>query len=67
MATREMQSYLPEMQHVPNYLNQHFRNRNYLLIFPNQTRESEYKKQTRAIGNMDDFMEIGNIVSRIFK
>ena len=67
MATREMTSYLPEMQRVPDYLNENFKNRNYLLIFPNRVEEGDYRKHTRDIGNAADFVEIGNIVGRIFK
>jgi len=67
MATREMASYLPEMQRVPDYLNENFKNRNYLLIFPNRVEEGDYRKHTRDIGNAADFVEIGNIVGRIFK
>ena len=67
MANREMISFLPQMQNVPNYLNEHFRNRNYLLIFPSRKNNTEYEKQARDIGNADDFVEIGNIVGKIFK
>lgn len=67
MATREMVSFLPQMQNVPAYLNEHFKNRNYLLIFPYRKNEAEYRKHTRDIGNADDFVEIGNIVGKIFK
>ncbi|MBU4538718.1 MAG: cation:proton antiporter [Weeksellaceae bacterium] len=67
MANREMISFLPQMQNVPAYLNEHFKNRNYLLIFPYRKNETEYRKHTRDIGNADDFVEIGNIVGKIFK
>jgi len=67
MANREMVSFLPQMQDVPKYLNDHFRYRNYLLIFPSRKTKSEYEKQARDIGNADDFVEIGNIVGKIFK
>lgn len=67
MATREMVSYLPEMQNVPDQMNQYFRNTNYLLVFPYREAENEYRKHTRDIGNAADFVEIGNIVSRIFR
>ena len=67
MANREMVSFLPQMQQVPKYLNDHFRYRNYLLIFPSRKNETEFEKQTRDIANADDFVEIGNIVGRIFK
>lgn len=67
MANREMVSFLPQMQNVPAYLNEYFKNRNYLLIFPYRKNETEYRKHTRDIGNADDFVEIGNIVGKIFK
>ncbi|OWK75084.1 sodium:proton antiporter [Flavobacteriaceae bacterium JJC] len=67
MANREMVSFLPQMQNVPAYLNEFFKNRNYLLIFPYRKNETEYRKHTRDIGNADDFVEIGNIVGKIFK
>lgn len=67
MATRDMVSYQPEMQRVPDYLNENFKHRNYLLIFPNQGSESGYRKYARDVGNAADFVEIGNIVGKIFK
>lgn len=67
MAKRGMNSYLPQMQNVPAYLNQHFSERNYLLIFPSRKTKSEYEKLSRDIGNADDFAEIGNIIGKIFK
>ena len=67
MANREMVSFLPQMQEVPKYLNDHFRYRNYLLIFPSRKTKPEHEKLARDIGNADDFVEIGNIVGKIFK
>ncbi|ACU08871.1 sodium/hydrogen exchanger [Flavobacteriaceae bacterium 3519-10] len=67
MAKRGMVSYLPQMQNVPVYLNEHFAQRNYLLIFPSRNTNSEYEKLSRDIGNADDFAEIGNIIGKIFK
>ena len=67
MAHRSMVSYLPQMQHVPDYLNEHFRERNFLLIFPAHQNELEYRKDTRDIGNASDFVEIGKIVGKLFK
>ena len=32
------------MQRVPDYLNENFKNRNYLLIFPNRVEEGDYRK-----------------------
>jgi uncharacterized membrane protein YkgB len=67
MATRKMISYMQEMKNIPDHLNENFKNRNYLLIFPNHTKENSHQKFTRGIGNTEDFVEIGNIVGRIFK
>lgn len=67
MAKRGMVSYLPQMQSVPQYLNGHFSQRNYLLIFPSRNSKTEYEKLSRDIGNADDFAEIGNIIGKIFK
>lgn len=67
MAKRDMISYQPQMRQVPNYLNGHFRDRNYLLIFPSKETKHEYERLTRDIGNADDFVEIGNIIGKIFK
>ncbi len=67
MAKREMVSFLPQMQNVPQYLNEYFSEKNYLLIYPYRNDEETYQKNVRDIGNADDFVEIGNIVGRIFK
>ncbi len=67
MAHRLMVSYLPQMQNIPDYLNEHFRKRNFLLIFPAHEDEIEYRKDTRDIGNANDFVEIGKIVGKLFK
>ncbi|QOW10986.1 cation:proton antiporter [Kaistella flava (ex Peng et al. 2021)] len=67
MAHRTMVSYQSEMHHVPDYLNQHFRERNFLLLFPAHEDEIEYRKDTRDIGNANDFVEIGKIVGKLFK
>lgn len=67
MAKREMISFTPQMQNVPQYLNDHFNNKNYLLIYPQRNDGEGYRKNVRDIGNADDFVEIGNIVGRLFK
>lgn len=66
MAKRGMQSYVPRMRLIPELLNKSLKNNNYLLIFP----YSEYAQndaEIRSVGNHDDFMEIGNVIKRIFK
>lgn len=66
MAKRGMQSYIPRMRLIPDLLNKSLKDNNYLLIFP----YSEYDRnnaEKRSVGNHDDFMEIGNVIKRIFK
>ncbi|KPH11028.1 cation:proton antiporter [Chryseobacterium sp. ERMR1:04] len=66
MAKRGMQSYLPQMRLIPELLNKYLHNNNYLLIYP----FSEFDKnnpEIRSVGNHGDFMEIGNIIQKIFK
>ncbi|SHL76265.1 cation:proton antiporter [Chryseobacterium polytrichastri] len=66
MAKRGMQSYLPRMRMIPELLNKYLHNNNYLLIFP----FSEFDKnnpEIRSVGNHGDFIEIGNIIQKIFK
>ena len=67
MAHRSMVSYLPQMQNAPDYLNDNLRDRNFLLIFPVHQPETQYRKDTRDIGNANDFVEIGKIVGKLFK
>ncbi|KPE53002.1 cation:proton antiporter [Chryseobacterium indologenes] len=66
MAKRGMQSYIPQMRLIPELLNRHLNNNNYLLIFP----FSEFDKNSpeiRSVGNHGDFVEIGNVIQKIFK
>lgn len=66
MAKRGMQSYIPRMRLIPEMLNRYLSDNNYLLIFP----FSEYDKNSpeiRSVGNHGDFMEIGNVIQKIFK
>lgn len=66
MAKRGMKSYIPRMRLIPDLLNRSLSDKNYLLIFP----YSEFHKnnsEKRAVGNHDDFMEIGNVIKKIFK
>lgn len=70
MAKRGMPSYNPQMQHIPDYLNRNFNERNYLLIYPNHEEEAEseeIKRYKRGYNNPDDFTEIGNIIGSLFK
>ncbi|RXM51607.1 MULTISPECIES: cation:proton antiporter [unclassified Chryseobacterium] len=66
MAKRGMQSYIPRMRLIPELLNRYLNDNNYLLIFP----FSEYDKNSpeiRSVGNHGDFVEIGNVIQKIFK
>ena len=66
MAKRGMKSYIPRMRLIPELLNRYLNDNNYLLIFP----FSEYDKNSpeiRSVGNHGDFMEIGNVIQKIFK
>lgn len=66
MAKREMTSYLPQMQALPDMLNNQFADTNYLLIYPHSGNSEEYIEK-RSVSNHDDFVEIGNIIGKIFK
>ncbi|MBK1897452.1 cation:proton antiporter [Chryseobacterium paridis] len=66
MAKRGMVSYIPQMRLMPELLNKNLKENNYLLIFP----FSEYDKnnpEKRSVGNHRDFIEIGNVIQKIFK
>lgn len=66
MAKRGMKSYIPQMRLIPELLNRNLRNNNYLLVFPfSEFDENDVEK--RSVGNHDDFMEIGNVIKKIFK
>jgi len=66
MAKRGMVSYVQEMQEIPDYLNNHFSNRNYLLIYPFAAKKEE-DEELRSVSNSSGFEEIGKIIGRIFK
>ena len=66
MAKRGMASYFPQMHRVPGILNARFRERNFLLIYPYQGSPEEYRER-RSVSNHGDFMEIGNMVRKLFK
>ncbi|WP_428069688.1 cation:proton antiporter [Chryseobacterium gambrini] len=66
MAKRGMKSYIPQMRLIPELLNRKLRDNNYLLVFPfSEFDENDVEK--RSVGNHDDFMEIGNVIKKIFK
>jgi Kef-type K+ transport system membrane component KefB len=66
MAKRGMHSYIPRMRLIPELLNKSLPDKNYLLIFP-YSEYDENSLERRSVGNHDDFMEIGNIIKKIFK
>lgn len=67
MAQRGMISYLPQMRQLPDLLNNYFRQRNFLLIYPAYGQETPSQKDIRDIGSARDFVEIGKIVGKLFK
>lgn len=65
MAKRGMKSYIPQMRLIPELLNKYVNDKNYLLVFPfSESDNSSLEK--RSVGNHDDFMEIGNVIKKIF-
>ncbi|MEH6307741.1 cation:proton antiporter [Olivibacter sp. CPCC 100613] len=66
MAKRGMTSYFPQMRFMPEFLNQHLHDNNYLLIYPFSEEESATMEK-RAVSNHRDFAEIGKIIGKLFK
>lgn len=66
MAKRDMVSYMPQMRVIPDMLNNHFTDRNYLLVFP-QTADEEVYIEERSVSNHGDFVEIGKIIGKVFR
>jgi Kef-type K+ transport system membrane component KefB len=66
MAKRGMKSYIPQMRLIPELLNRHLSDKNYLLIFPFSEFDNT-NSEKRSVGNHSDFMEIGNIVNKVFR
>ena len=65
MAKRGMVSYFKEMSNITDFLNQHITNNNFLLIYPFSQKISD-QKEKRAIGNHNDFAEIGQMIGKMF-
>ncbi|WP_353718373.1 cation:proton antiporter [Dyadobacter sp. 676] len=65
MAKRGMISYFPQMGDIPDFLNQHASENNFLLIFPFSQQDDD-QTERRSVSNHDDFIEIGKIIGRIF-
>ncbi|GAA4320027.1 cation:proton antiporter [Compostibacter hankyongensis] len=66
MAKRGMTSYLPQMRAIPDFLNHHLHENNYLLIYPFSAVE-EGSLERRSVSNHRDFAEIGKVIGKIFK
>jgi len=66
MAKRGMASYFPQMSRMPALLNKDFLDKNYLLVYPYQGSEVTNTEE-RSVNNHGDFVEIGNIVGKLFK
>jgi len=66
MPKRNTPAYLPQMRRVPELLNEHFTDKNYLLIYPYPLGD-EKDAEIRSIANNRDFINISNIISKIFK
>lgn len=66
MPKRNTPAYLPQMHRIPELLNKYFTEKNYLLIYPYPLGDQN-DAEIRSIGNHRDFMNISNIISKIFK
>ena len=66
LAKRGMTSYFPKMRYIPDFLNTKLPNKNYLLIYP-YSKIDEENTEIRSVRNHDDFVEIGNIIKKIFR
>lgn len=68
MAKRGMASYMPQMRFVPEMLNNNFSDKNYLLIFPHTVTDDDNNGiELRSVSNHGDFIEIGNVIRKLFK
>lgn len=66
LAKRGMRSYFPKMRHIPDFLNTKLPKKNYLLIYPYSKTDKD-NTEIRSVRNHDDFVEIGNIIKKIFR
>ncbi len=65
MSTQKMRSYQPTMSMIPEMLNQYYHLKNYILIYPHDVLDTEdIHEITRK---HDDFVEVRNIITRLFK
>ncbi len=65
MAKRGMISYFNQMSFITDFLNQHIKENNFLLLYPSSKRLHGHKEK-RSVSNHDDFAEIGHMISKIF-
>ena len=65
MAKRGMASYFPKMSQLPDFLNQHALENNFLLIYPFSQQNTD-ETEKRSVSNHDDFVEIGRMIGKIF-
>ena len=65
MAKRGMISYFNEMSFITDFLNQHIKENNFLLIYPSSQKRVD-EKEKRAVSNHDDFAEIGQMIGKMF-
>ena len=65
MAKRGMASYFHHMSSITDFLNQHIRENNFLLIYPSSQRQVD-RKERRSVSNHDDFAEIGQMIGKLF-
>ena len=65
MAKRGMVSYFPKMSQLPDFLNQHALENNFLLVYPFSQQNTD-ETEKRSVSNHDDFVEIGRMIGKIF-
>ncbi|KAA0993346.1 cation:proton antiporter [Dyadobacter aurulentus] len=65
MAKRGMASYFPQMGFIPEFLNQYVKENNFLLIYPFRDDHPD-QIERRSVSNHDDFVEIGQMISKVF-
>ncbi|TDE15191.1 cation:proton antiporter [Dyadobacter psychrotolerans] len=65
MAKRGMTSYTNQLSLITDFLNQHIKENNFLLIYPSSQKRLD-KKEKRAVSNHDDFVEIGQLIGKMF-
>lgn len=64
MARQGSPSYTREMRRLPDFLNGRLKERTFLLIFPFSDDEGMIER--RSVSNHRDFIEIGNVIGRVF-